>query len=488
MEGRGRSPLLPLPSAETQRGNRGCPNALRAHSDDARHTRCLYCADNRARADATPWSTHCTSQDSNEICPLDRDHPLRIRLGARGPRLHQGPPPRRRALSRLVELRVRRRGRQHQRSRSARRVAPQGVPGRDQELERRDLGRPEHLAPRCRRQGAPRRQPAPAGEPEGEEADRPAEGAEGARQTTQTLRRSRGLPVSRRGPVPARRPRSYGGVSLRGARAEQSSDHPRPPRRQRGVRPAPTAAADRSIALRGLRPRHGTGGNSSLAAPTPRRRLRSSQPSARDGHVPGLGGRARLGVRIEAAGAHLPPLAGRVRGRAERAAPGGGAGVPVARRHRPRRHPARGVAHERGAGSGPDLRARPRRRAPGPLPRTSRRRRPRSRRAPGPAAPVGGDAEVRARAPSPPPCPEPAQGPGDRAGLRSTQAEDLRLADRRARRWRWFRAHRNTGQRSACRARPHRRRRGRRLPCAGNGPGRNHPGEARHLLPRRRRI
>ena len=74
----------------------------------------------------------------------------------------------------------------------------------------------------------------------------------------------------------------------------------------------------------------------------------------------------------------------------------------------------------------------PRRRAPGPLPRTSKCQRPRSRGAPGPAAPVGGDAEVRARAPSLPPCPEPAQGSGDRAGLRATQAEDFRLAGRRA--------------------------------------------------------
>ena len=58
----------------------------------------------------------------------------------------------------------------------------------------------------------------------------------------------------------------------------------------------------------------------------------------------------------------------------------GGAGVPVARRHRPRRHPPRRVPHQRGAGSGPRLRARPGRRAPGPLPRTPQRRRP------GPAA------------------------------------------------------------------------------------------------------
>ena len=79
-----------------------------------------------------------------------------------------------------------------------------------------------------------------------------------------------------------------------------------------------------------------------------------------------------------------------------------------------------------------NLRARPRRRAPGSLPRTSKRQRPRSRGAHGPAAPVGGDAEVRARAPSLPPRPEPAQGSRDRAGLRATQTEDLRLAGRRA--------------------------------------------------------
>ena len=161
-----------------------------------------------------------------------------------GPRLHQGPPPRQRAVSRLVELRVHRRGRQHQRSRSARHIAPQGVPGRDQELEWRDLGRPEHLAPRGRRQGISCRQSAPAGEPESEEADRSAEDAEGARQATQTVCRSRRLPVSRWGTVSARRPGSDRGVSLRRVRAGQSSEHPRPPWRQCGVRPAPAAATD----------------------------------------------------------------------------------------------------------------------------------------------------------------------------------------------------------------------------------------------------
>ena len=86
----------------------------------------------------------------------------------------------------------------------------------------------------------------------------------------------------------------------------------------------PPQRIDRSLSAAFARAM-GQAGNSPVAAATARGRLRAAQPHARDGCVSGLGGRTRLGVRIEASGAHLSPLAGLVRGRAYGAASRGGA-------------------------------------------------------------------------------------------------------------------------------------------------------------------
>ena len=118
----------------------------------------------------------------------------------------------------------------------------------------------------------------------------------------------------------------HGGVPPRAVRAGPLSGHPRRPSRRRGFRSAPAAAADRPVALPGLRACDGAGGDPSIATAAAGGGLRAAQAPAGDGRLPGLGSRARLGALVEAAGAHLSALGGLLRGDAHGAAACGGAG------------------------------------------------------------------------------------------------------------------------------------------------------------------
>ena len=236
-------------------------------------------------------------------------------MGARCACLSQGRAAGRRSVPGVVQLRVHRAQRQHQRGGSARGVAAQRLSGRDQELAGRSGRRPGHLAPHRGPPGVPDGQSATAGGPEGAQTGHAPQGAAGACQGAHAIHRARCLSVA--GTLPARRAGADRRLSP-DSTPRRGTEHHRRAERSWWLRWRPAAAAHRSSAGTGGRARHGAGRNPAIATAAACCRLRTAQPAPGNRRLAGLGGGTHLRTVVETPHPRVPSLSRVIRIRASR--------------------------------------------------------------------------------------------------------------------------------------------------------------------------